>query len=129
VADKAKPTGPGTFCWMELMTTDTAKAGSFYTKLFGWTTEEMDMGEFVYTIFKKNDEMVGGMMNMMPGMEGVPSHWMSYVEVTGCDASTTQARELGAKVCKEPADIPNIGRFSIVTDPAGAAICLFEPKR
>ena len=29
----------GTLVWTELVTDDTNKAGDFYTKLFGWTTE------------------------------------------------------------------------------------------
>ena len=126
MSEKTMPSGPGTFCWMELMTSDAGKAGHFYTKLFGWTTEEMNMGDFVYTVFKKNDQPVAGMMKMPPGMENVPPHWLSYVAVPNCDAATTQARELGATGCAEPADIPNIGRFSVITDPNGASICLFQ---
>ena len=32
----------GVFSWFELMTTDPKAAKDFYTKLFGWTTEEMN---------------------------------------------------------------------------------------
>ena len=28
---------PGTFCWIELGTTDSEAAKKFYTELFGWT--------------------------------------------------------------------------------------------
>ena len=30
---------PGTFCWVELGTTDNAAAKNFYTQLFGWEFE------------------------------------------------------------------------------------------
>ena len=32
------------FVWHELMTKDVAKAVAFYTRLFGWKAETMDMG-------------------------------------------------------------------------------------
>jgi predicted enzyme related to lactoylglutathione lyase len=33
----------GAFSWCELMTTDPEAAKVFYTKLFGWSTEELSM--------------------------------------------------------------------------------------
>ena len=125
--NKTPPTGPGTFCWMELMTRDTDRAKTFYTKLLDWKTEEMDMGPMgTYTIFKANDQMVGGMMKIAPEMGPMPPHWLAYVAVENVDQSTTQARELGAKVMAPPMDIPNVGRFSVIEDPAGSAIALFQ---
>ena len=32
----------GAFSWFELLTTDAKAPKDFYTKLFGWTTEEMN---------------------------------------------------------------------------------------
>ena len=46
--------------------------------------------------------------------------------VDDVDASTTKAEQLGAHVCVQPTDIPNVGRFSVLTDPTGAAIGLFK---
>lgn len=127
MSEKTMPTGPGTFCWMELMTTDTSKAKDFYTKLLGWNTEEMDMGECgTYTIFKIRDQGLGGMMKISTEMGPIPPHWLAYVAVDDVDASTTQARELGAEVLSPPMDIPAVGRFSVVKDPTGAAIALFQ---
>jgi len=119
----------GTFCWNELMTTDTPAARAFYTSLLGWITEEMDMGEAgMYTIFKQGDQQVAGMMGMSgPQFEGVPPHWMGYIHVADVDAKTAQAEQLGGTICVPPTDIPNIGRFSVVTDPTEAVISLFQP--
>lgn len=115
------------FCWNELMTTDAAAARDFYTKLFGWTTEEKPMGEFTYTILKSGDTQVGGLMQMEGDcFKGIPSHWMSYVSVEDVDASARKAKDLGATICVEPTDIPEVGRFAVVTDPTGAAIALFS---
>jgi predicted enzyme related to lactoylglutathione lyase len=38
------PPAAGTFCWNELMLFDETAAATFYTQLFGWTTEVMGMG-------------------------------------------------------------------------------------
>jgi predicted enzyme related to lactoylglutathione lyase len=116
----------GDFCWDELMTTDPHAAAKFYADLVGWTTEEMDMGEGgKYLMMKRGDVMAAGMMKMPPGVDA-PPHWLSYIHVADVDASTTKARELGATIHGEPRDIPEIGRFSVLQDPAGAVIALFR---
>ncbi|MDY7108102.1 MAG: VOC family protein [Planctomycetota bacterium] len=122
------PPAAGTFCWNELMTPDAGAAKRFYGELLGWTSEDMDMGEMgTYTLFRKGDQHVGGMMPMVGDCwEGVPPHWMSYVAVDDVDASTKKAEQLGGKVCVPPTDIPNVGRFSVITDPTGATISLFK---
>jgi predicted enzyme related to lactoylglutathione lyase len=118
----------GTVCWNEILTRDTDAARSFYTQLLGWTVEEMPMGDMgTYTMFKKGDAQVAGMMGMNgPQFEGVPPHWLSYIAVDDIDDRTTAAQSLGAVVHVPPTDIPNIGRFSVIADPTGAVIALFE---
>jgi len=122
------PPAAGTFCWNELMTPDAKAAEKFYTQLFGWTTEVMDMGGGrVYTLWKKGDTSAGGMMQIQgPEMEGVPPNWLSYVTVDSVDASTSKAESLGATVDVPPTDIPTIGRFSVITDPTGGTLGLFQ---
>lgn len=120
--DGMNPCGIGTFCWNELSTTDTDVANTFYTNLFGWTSETSDMGDELYTEFKNSESSAGGMMNMH--WEGQPS-WLGYIHVANVDATVAKAKELGATICVEPSDIPSIGRFSVFTDPTGATIGVF----
>ena len=40
--------------------------------------------------------------------------------------STEKAKELGATVHMPPTDIPEVGRFSVLQDPSGAAFALFK---
>ncbi len=126
-AQQAPPVA-GTFCWNELMTPDVKAAETFYTSLFGWTTEVMDMGEGrTYTLWKQGDKSTGGMMQIEgPQMQGVPPHWLSYITVDSVDATTSKAEGLGATVCVPPTDIPNIGRFSVIADPTGGTVGLFQ---
>jgi predicted enzyme related to lactoylglutathione lyase len=122
---EAPPT-EGVFVWDELHTSDTAAAKSFYTEVFGWTTSDADMGGTTYTIFKRaGDVDVGGCYPLDEGMQA-PPHWLVYIGTEDVDATTARAKELGATVFVEPADIPNIGRFSVLQDPAGAAFGLYK---
>jgi predicted enzyme related to lactoylglutathione lyase len=110
----------GAFSWFELMTTDVEGAKSFYSKLLGWTMEDMPMEEFTYTVVKVGDDQVAGIMSMPPGTEEMPPAWGNYITVDDVDAIAKQAVELGGKVLVEPRDIPEVGRFAVVQDPQGA---------
>src|SRR5262249_19113265 len=114
----------GALCWTELMTTDSAKARSFYTGLFGWKTEEKPMGPFTYTIFKNGATSAGGMMQITKEMGPIPSHWMVYFAVADCDDAVAQAKKLGGKLTMPPTDVPGVGRFAILQDPQGAHVAV-----
>jgi len=110
----------GAFSWNELTTTDTTAALEFYTKIFGWTTEVMHMPGMDYTVVKAGGRPIGGVM--AANKEGCPTTWMSYVTVDNIDETVALAQTLGAKVCVPPMDIPEVGRFSVFTDPQGAVV-------
>jgi hypothetical protein len=115
------------FVHVELNTQDLPKAKEFYAKLFDWKMEDMNMGPGgTYTVIKPGEGTGGGMMKHP--MPGAPSMWLAYVLVDDIDASTSKARSLGAQIIKEVTEIPNVGRFSIFTDPTGAMLALFKPK-
>lgn len=112
----------GAFSWFELMTTDSEGAKEFYSKLFGWETEEMPMEDMNYTVVKVGEEPVGGIMTTPPQAEGTPPNWGGYVTVDDVDATARKAEELGAKILVPLTDIPNVGRFFVLQDPQGAII-------
>jgi predicted enzyme related to lactoylglutathione lyase len=117
---------PNSFCWNELMTTDTAKDGDFYTGLFGWGKDTQNFGPLEYTMFANGERPAGGMLKITQEMGPIPPNWLVYFAVDDCDAKTRKAKELGGSVMKPPDDIPGIGRFSILTDPQGAAFALIK---
>ena len=112
----------GAFSWFELMTKDPAAAKDFYTKLFGWDTEEMPMGDTTYTIVKVGEEGVGGIMATPPDAQGVPPHWGIFVTVDDVDATAKLAQELGATIVVPLTDAPDVGKFCAIQDPQGAVI-------
>ena len=115
------------FVHVELATTDVGKAKSFYGKLFNWSLEDMPAGDMTYTMIKVGEGTGGGMMkNPMPG---APSMWLAYVLVDDLKAATAKAKSLGATVMKDVTEVTGAGSFSIITDPTGAMLGLWEPKR
>jgi predicted enzyme related to lactoylglutathione lyase len=120
---------PGAPNWAELATRNVDACGSFYSKLFDWRPETMNMGTMNYTVFNVGTEGTGGMMEMMKDVPAsVPSNWSVYFLVANCDQSAVKARSLGAKELVPPSDIPNTGRFAMYTDPQGAAFSILQPS-
>jgi hypothetical protein len=117
---------PGRVVWRELMTTDVKKAQAFYSELFGWKFEPYFMGPGMnYEMVKVGDKTQGGLWQIEEGKPG-PSLWMSYVSVDDVDAAAKWAVDNGGKIAHGPSDIPNIGRFAVVADFAGAMILPFK---
>jgi uncharacterized protein len=123
--DYDSPAPSGVFLWDELVTSDIEGAKAFYTAVFGWTTEDMDMGEGgLYTVFNKADgENAAGAMQR----PDAPSAWYPYLASNDVDASAAKAKKLGARVSVEPVDVPTVGRVAVLTDPTGATFGLFKP--
>lgn len=118
---------PGRVVWRELMTKDVKRAQGFYGELFGWKFEAFNMGPGMdYDMVKLGEKSIGGLWQMKPDMSE-PSMWMSYVWVPDVDAAAKSAVANGGKVVHGPADIPNIGRFAMLADFAGAMVCAFKP--
>jgi uncharacterized protein len=119
---------PGALCWTELTTTDPPTAEKFYTGLFGWTPKHSaPSAGMEYTEFSVNGQPSIGMMPKPPQMPAhIPSYWMPYFQVENADASVAKAQSLGGKVMVPAQDIPNTGRFAIVTDQQGAMFAVFQ---
>lgn len=121
---------PGNFCWVELGTSDSDAAKSFYTQLFGWDTQDNPMGpDMVYTMLKLDGKDVGGLYTLMPDMveQGVPPHWLTYVAVTNADEKVEKAKAEGATVMNGPFDVATHGRMAIIKDPTDAVFAVWQP--
>ncbi len=51
---------------------------------------------------------------------------MGYITVADVDAAAKKTTSLGGKVIVPPTDIPNVGRFCMITDPTGAHVSLMQ---
>jgi len=115
------------FVHVELQTKDLAGSKDFYSKLFDWKLIDEPMADGgTYTMINVGEGTGGGMFaNPDPA---VPPHWLAYVGVDDIVASTNKARELGATVVRDVTVVGEYGWFSVILDPAGAAIAMWKPR-
>ena len=115
------------FVHIEFMSTDVGKAKTFFGQLFDWQLEDMPMGDMTYTIIRVGEGTGGGLMkNPIPG---APSVWVPYALVEDLKAATAKAQSLGATVMKDTTEVPGMGSFTIITDPTGGMLGLWETKK
>jgi uncharacterized protein len=121
----------GRFVWYELMTTDVEAAKRFYAKVVGWGAHDMPMpgdAAHTYSMFTMGETPQHGLMTLPEDARkmGAPPAWTGYVAVPDVDGGAAKATRLGGRVHVPPMDIPGVGRFAMIADPTGAAICLFN---
>lgn len=116
------------FVHIELHTGDLARTKDFYSSLFDWKLEDLPApgGEMPYTMINVGEGTGGGMFAGPEGAE--PPHWLAYVGVDDVEASTRKARELGATVLQDVMEIGEYGRMSVIRDPTGAEIAMWQPR-
>jgi uncharacterized protein len=122
-------TDPGGLSWNELYTRDAEGAARFYAQLFGWTAKAGTEGGTRYTEFHLGTRAVAGMLPINKEWGHMPPHWLPYFAVADCDQSVTTAKSGMGRVRMGPRDIPNVGRFAILTDPQGAEFAVIQTKR
>jgi predicted enzyme related to lactoylglutathione lyase len=128
------PEGPpqeGDASWLELYTTDSAAAMSFYGELFGWrATESMDMGPMgVYRMFGRSPQSLGGMMNKVDDMAHLPTAWLLYFLVPDVHEAATRVKANGGAVVNGPMEVPGGDWIVQCTDPQGAAFAVHSKKK
>jgi predicted enzyme related to lactoylglutathione lyase len=117
---------PGTFAWNELITQNPDAAVAFYQKVAGLTDKPMDMGPMgTYHVLHAGETPRAGVMKAQDPQQ--PSAWLPYVNVDKADATVERVTRNGGKVLMPAADIPNVGRFAVFTDPSGAAFAVLQP--
>jgi hypothetical protein len=122
---------PGTFSWVELVTTDPAGAKEFYGGLLGWSFEDNPVpGDGVYTMCSVDGDAVAGVWEQpeQQRQAGVPPNWFNYVTVVSADETASRAAELGGAVHAEPFDVMEVGRMAVIADPTGAMFGIWEPR-
>src|SRR5688500_11209883 len=119
----------GSFVWGELLTTDTAAAGAFYSKVVGWKAAPF-APDGSYTTFNTKSGPAAGMTTLPDQAKkmGTPPHWLMYVGTPNVDETATKIAQLRGRVLVQPADIPGTGRFAVVQDPYGATFGIYTPK-
>jgi uncharacterized protein len=118
----------GTFSWSDLQTDDLDRAKSFYADLFGWSYDDIPIGDgAVYSMAKVRGKSVAGLGERQD--ESIPPHWNVYVTVDDADAVAARAGELGANVIAPPFDVFDAGRMAAFADPQGAILSIWQARQ
>jgi predicted enzyme related to lactoylglutathione lyase len=121
----------GAFSWSELATNDVEGARTFYSEVFGLTTEDAPIpGGGFYTQFQKDGKNVAGLTPLQDQEreQGIPPHWNTYITVEDADLAAKEAERLGAIIVAPAFDVLESGRMSVVMDPTGAPIAFWQAK-
>jgi predicted enzyme related to lactoylglutathione lyase len=129
-AEPAPPPAPpaptyvhGKWVWYELRSKDVEKSKAFYGELLGWQIEPQEMNGMKFELIKAGGKDIG----IISATEGkAKSHWVPFVSVPDVDAAVKTIEEQKGKVVTPASDIPDIGRFAIVSDPNGVEFAVFK---
>ncbi len=110
---KIESYSPGTLCEAELATSDQKDAQRFYSKLLGWTTEDLPVPGGTYTVFQSDGNSAAAVYSKNPAE---PTHWKAYFAVTSVDDSVTKINAAGGKVLFGPLDLIDAGRMAQAAD-------------
>lgn len=108
------------------MTSGPDGAQSFYHDTIGWDPAPFEESPEPYTMWMNGDSPVGGVMALPEEAKkaGAPPHWVAYITTPDVDATVDRVKELSGNLIHGPMEIPNVGRFAIVSDPQGAAFAI-----
>ena len=72
----------GKVIWVDLFTADVKSATEFYTKTFGWTSEEIKIREVRYILMRNYGRPVAGLVNRQRVRgENAEGLWVAYLSV------------------------------------------------
>jgi predicted enzyme related to lactoylglutathione lyase len=117
----------GAPCWVDLMTSDHARARDFYSRLFGWTASEPSDEFGGYFMFEKDGVPVAGGMPTMPDA-GADNIWSIYLSTDDAEKAVEVATANGAQVIAPTMEIADLGTMAVLVDPTGAAIGIWQPN-
>jgi uncharacterized protein len=115
----------GTPSWVDLGSPDPDAAAKFYGELFGWERTEPGPDETGnYCMFTQDGKSVAGLMKNAQG-----PFWTTYISVDSTDATLEKVKAAGGAVMMEARDVMDAGRMAVFTDPAGAALGLWQANQ
>ena len=119
----------GAPCWTDLATSEPVRAKGFYTKLFGWTYQDNDMGNGQFYSTIQLNGVDGGAIYGQVAEEieqGISARWSTYFNVDDIAAAAARVVPAGGTLMMEPFDVMGIGRMVLIFDPTGAVVALWQ---
>lgn len=109
-------------CWNELRTRDPGAAIEFYGRLFGWRTRPEERETYVH--FYVGQRAVAGVTS---GDASVAPFWQVHFATADMRSSRARVVAAGGSLSTDVMDLPETGLLSIVADPEGAFVALYQP--
>jgi uncharacterized protein len=116
----------GVPCWVDTLVANPQHAMQFYEQLFGWEfvgPPGPDGNYFIARLRGRDVAAVGGSVGE------APVAWNTYVAVRSVHDAVAMAITAGGQVLASPTDASPAGRFAVLADPAGAAVCVWEASQ
>ena len=118
----------GSPCWVDLMSSDTARSREFYGQLLGWTAEDPNPEFGGYFNFQKNGARIAGCMSSQPG-EGPSDAWSVYLATDDAAKTLEVTVANGGQVVVPAMQVGDFGTMGMLIDPTGAAIGVWQPDQ
>jgi predicted enzyme related to lactoylglutathione lyase len=120
----------GSFCWVELATTNLASSKAFYGSLFDWAITDTLIDGVPYAVAAGARGEVAGMsvLSREAKKSGTSSYWFSYIAVDDPPAVAVKAALLGGKIVVGPLEM-GPASVAVVRDPTGAVFGLWHWAR
>jgi len=118
----------GVPCWIDLMSSDTARSRDFYTQLLGWTAEDPNPEFGGYFNFQKDGGRMAGCMASQPG-DGPSDIWSVYLASDDAAKTLETAATNGAQVIVPAMQVGDFGTMAMILDPTGAGIGVWQPDQ
>ena len=121
----------------EMPAEDRKRIADFYTKVFGWKTQQLgeDMGNYVLATTIDSDEkgpIKPGAINggFFQKTDDKPAQYPSVViAVDDIKEHIREVEKSGGKVLDEAVDIPGIGTYVSFFDTEGNRVAMIQPVR
>jgi predicted enzyme related to lactoylglutathione lyase len=109
----------------ELVTPDLAASKQFYGKLFGWTFQDYEQRDIMFTQASLDGQLVGGMFQR-PLPPGRHPGWISFIATADVSKTDALAAQNGATLLLSPRPMANLGQEAVLTDPQGAVFAILQ---
>lgn len=108
--------------WIELATGDVAKAGSFYSNLFGWKVEaspDPQYGGYAMARTENGQDIAGIAPKQSPDE---PTSWALYIGTDDAEQLSEKVKAANGSVVVPPFEVGDQGRMAVYQDPSGGFI-------
>ena len=116
----------GAPAWIDLATSDIARAQQFYGAVFGWVFSSPGPDYGGYINAAKDGKLVAGLMPNDPQWNS-PDGWSTYLHTPDIEATLAAVTAAGGTSCSGVMDIHDKGRMAMLNDPAGTLVGLWQP--